>query len=187
MKFAGLDIKVDRTAYGAYGIVGLIPAVALGGYAVLFRRREMHVGTFIALPLVGVCVAAYHALAQFVHQLGHALAARATGYPMTGMRYEWGFAYSEYPSDEPPLPANVHIQRSLGGVAGTTLLLVVSVVLWLRARMGAHWVTRWLLACLLLDSVLLFFASAVLSDGVLFVLQRGWTTTQPDRDASNIR
>jgi hypothetical protein len=129
---------------------------------------------------VSLCVAIYHVVAQFVHQLGHALAARLTGYPMTGMRYEWGFSYSEYPSDEPLLPDSIHIQRSLGGVVGITLMLVIVVVLWLQVDMTANWLSRWLLNFILFDSLLLFIASAVISDGLLFIRQRGWDVPQPD-------
>ncbi len=182
MQVAGLEITVDRTAYRAYGIMGLIPVVVLGGYAALFRRRDVHGRTLIALPVVGVGVAGYHALAQLVHQLGHALAARATGYPMTGMRYEHGFTYSTYPPDEPRLPATVHLLRSFGGVGGATLMLVIGVVLWLRGRMTAHWVRRGLVTFVLLDSLLLFLASAVVSDGLLFVVQRGWTARHGDTE-----
>lgn len=180
MRIAGLDIKVDPTAYSAFCILGLIPVVVRGGYTALSSRRKLHVRTFIAVPLLGVCVAVYHAIAQLVHQLGHALAARATGYPMTGVRYEYGFTYSEYPPNEPPLPDNVHIQRSLGGVGGTTLMLVITLLLWLRRGMTAHWFTRWLLAFILLDSLLLFIASAVFSDGLLFIRNKAWQTHQPD-------
>ncbi len=59
-------------------------------------------------------------------------------------------------------------------------MLMIGVVLWLRGRMTAHWVTRGLRTFILLDSLLLFLASAVFSDGLLFVEQRGWTTTQED-------
>lgn len=174
MKIAGLDIKVDRTAYRAFLIVGFIPVVLRVAYAALFRRQELDRRALITVPLLGVGVVAYHALAQFVHQLGHALAARSTGYPMTGIRYEYAFNYSEYPPDEPLLPDSVHIRRSFGGVAGTALMAVIATLLWLRRKSAAHWFTRWLLASILLDSLLLFFASAVLSDGVLFLREESW-------------
>ena len=59
-----------------------------------------------------------HFLGEFLHQVGHATAARRTGYPMRGMRFGMlgVLALSQYPEDEPnDLPARVHIQRALGG------------------------------------------------------------------------
>jgi hypothetical protein len=179
MKLAGLEIKVDRTAYRAFLVLVLIPFLGIGVYSTIFRPAELDVGTFINALLVGVCFAIYHEVAQFVHQLGHALAARATGYPMTGIRYEWGFTYSEYPPNEPHLPDKVHIQRSLGGVGGVTLLLIIVVLLWLQVDVTANEFTRWLLNFVLFDSLLLFIASAVLSDGLLFILHKDWKKTQP--------
>ena len=179
MKIAGLTIKVERTAYPAYVILGCVPALVRVVYAAIFRRPELHRRSLLTVPLLGVSVAAYHALAQFVHQLGHALAARATGYPMAGVRYEYGFAYSEYPPDEPSLSDGIHIWRSLGGVGGTAATLVLAALLWRRRGWAASGNTRWLLACLLLDSALLFVASAVLSDGVLFVREEAWKASQP--------
>ena len=174
MKLAGLDLTIERTAATAYGILALIPIAALGGYAVLFRRVHRPLATLSAVLAAGVGLAAYHALSQLIHQLGHALAAQATGYPMTGIRYDYVFTYSTYPPDEPPLPPAVHIQRSLGGLGGTTVMLLLAVVLWLRRRQRSSWVTRGLLSCVLLNSVLLFVGSLI-SDGG-FVLQRGWET-----------
>lgn len=180
LKIAGLDIKVDRTAYRGFFSLVLIPFVVIVGLGTMFRTSEFGVSTLLDALLVGVGFAVYHQLAQFIHQLGHALAARAIGYPMTGMRYEWVFTYSEYPPDEPPLPEKVHIQRSLGGVGGVTLMLVIAVWLWVQAGGTANGLTGWLLNFLLFDSLLLFIASAVLSDGVLFILQKGWNPVQPD-------
>lgn len=179
MKIAGLDITVQRTAYYAFCILALIPFLVIEGYSLLFYPADLHMRTFITAVLVGVCFAIYHEIAQFAHQLGHALAAYATGYPMKGVRYEWGFTYSEYPSNEPLLSDKTHIQRSLGGVGGITLMLVIVVVLWLRVDVSAHMFIRWLLNFLLFDSLLLFIASAILSDGLLFIINREWKAASP--------
>lgn len=180
MRIAGVAVKVERTAYPAFFVLGCIPVAVRLGYAALFHRSDLQRRSFITMALLGVCVAASHALGQFVHQLGHLLAARSTGYPMTGMRYEYGFTYSEYPPNEPSLPDSIHIRRSFGGVAGTTLVLTFATLLWLRRGMATTWFTRWLLTFVLLDSVLLFIGSAILSDGVLFIRDEAWKATQPD-------
>jgi hypothetical protein len=66
--------------------------------------------------IVGALVATVtHWLFELVHQLGHSIAAKRTGYPMRGV-YFWGpIATSIYPKDEPPLPGKIHIRRALGG------------------------------------------------------------------------
>ena len=84
MKIAGVKIKVEKTTYRAFFILVLIPFFVIGGYTAIFYPAEVGVGTFLNALLVGVGFAVYHAIAQLVHQLGHALAARATGYPRRG-------------------------------------------------------------------------------------------------------
>jgi hypothetical protein len=174
MKIAGLEIKIERTAYNAFFILVLIPFFVIGVYVLIFGSPERQISTFIYALLLGVCFALYHQIAQFAHQLGHAVVAHAVGYPMTGVRYEYVFSFSEYPPNEPLLPAKTHIQRSLGGVVGITLMLLIIILLWAQVDETTTWFKRWLLNFLLFDSALLFFASAVLSDGLLFVLQKGW-------------
>ena len=180
LKIAGLEINIERTTYRAFFVLVLIPLLVIVGSSVMFGTSKLGIGTFIGALLVGLGFAVYHQLAQLIHQLGHALAARAIGYPMRGVRYEWIFTYSEYPPNEPPLPANVHITRSFGGVGGATLVLMIGVLLWMQAGGTANGLMGWLSNFLLVDSALLFFASAVLSDGVLFILQKPWMTAQSD-------
>jgi len=107
-----------------------------------------------------------------------------TGYPhrlsQTGIRYDYIFTYSEYPPNEPPLADHVHIQRSFGGVGGATFVLAIGILLWVQVDVTTSGFMRWLFNFLLFDSVLLFIASAVLSDGLLFLLNKDWKTPQPD-------
>src|SRR5262249_17011878 len=56
-----------------------------------------------------------HWLSEFLHHIGHALAARRTGFPMSGVRFGFLIGASVYPPTEPELPASVHIRRALGG------------------------------------------------------------------------
>ena len=67
--------------------------------------------------LGGLIVVILHWFSELVHQLGHAWAARRTGYPMVGIRFGtmWVFSASLYPPDEPALPAKVHLRRATGG------------------------------------------------------------------------
>ena len=88
-------------------------------------------GVWMALfgGLGGVVI---HWLSDFAHQYGHAVAARRTGYPMTGLRF-WGiFSTSLWPVDEPDLPGRVHIRRALGGPIVSILLgLIAAAVAWI--------------------------------------------------------
>ncbi len=71
---------------------------------------------------------ALHWLAALLHQLGHALAARSTGFPMNGIRFGYFglLAASRYPRDEPQLPARVHIRRALGGPLASAFVSLVA-------------------------------------------------------------
>ncbi len=82
-----------------------------------------------------------HYLSDTVHQLGHAWAARRTGYPMTGIQFWWILSTALYPPDEPDLPAAIHIRRALGGpIASFTLTLITGgIALALAVVGGVFW------------------------------------------------
>ncbi len=89
--------------------------------------------------LGGVIVVILHWFSEFVHQLGHAWAARRTGYPMVGIRCgTFGvLATSLYPPDEPPLPAQVHLRRALGGPIFSAWLSAIAFLVVLVTVRGA--------------------------------------------------
>jgi hypothetical protein len=119
-------------------------------------------GLALGLPLVtavlgGLAATALHWLSELVHQLGHAWAARRTGFPMIGIRF-WGvLSTTIYPRDEPALPANIHIRRALGGpLASTIMTLLGAVLLPVFALVGG---VAWLLALFFtLENLLVFTA-----------------------------
>jgi Zn-dependent protease len=82
--------------------------------------------------VVGGLIAAFqYWFSEIIHQLGHAYAARRTGYPMAGIhlgKYVF-FGVSLYPKNEKPLPADIHIRRALGGPVSSFIFTVVSAVL----------------------------------------------------------
>jgi hypothetical protein len=79
--------------------------------------------------LFGVVATFLHWFGEFLHQMGHALVARRLGYPMQRICAWYVLAAGLYPKDEPPLPAEIHIQRALGGPAVSLLLSVLGVLL----------------------------------------------------------
>jgi hypothetical protein len=106
-KWGGLQWSMTRSAI--VGAIGLWLVVAA-----LMVVLNIPIGSAL---LGGVIVAILHELSEIVHQLGHAWAARRTGYPMSGVRFGvlGIFAASVYPPAEPALPAKVHLRRATGG------------------------------------------------------------------------
>lgn len=135
--------------------------VLLSGFAI--GVLNLPVGVAVLASLVAVVL---HWASEIAHQLGHAWAARQTGYPMTGIQLgKWGvFSISLYPPDEPALPSAIHIRRALGGPAVSLLLtLALAVaVLALRSVGGTLW---WVAVFVLLDHVVVFSLGAFLPLG----------------------
>ena len=121
---------------------------------------------FDAWPAVlgGLLGVAIHWLSEFWHQAGHALAARRTGYPMTGLRF-WGvLSTSLWPASEPALPGRIHIRRALGGPLASLALgaLALAVALLLGQPVGLVW---WLAVLAAGDNLLLLGLGAFLPLG----------------------
>jgi hypothetical protein len=115
---------------------------ALAGSALLWVLAAVLGKRFLRLSLAGAAAGGLaavllHWFAEMWHQFGHSRAAAMTGYPMTGVRL-WGtFGASEYPSDEPELPAAIHVQRALGGPVATISLGLLALAFALKARRGS--------------------------------------------------
>lgn len=119
---AGLKVMMKGNVVVGWLILWLI----FSGGAVWLL--DLPVGTAV---LAGFLAATLHYLFELWHCLSHAVAARRTGYPMSGIMYNWVLGGTLYPRDEPELPAAVHIRRALGGPIGSLLLaLVMGLVAW---------------------------------------------------------
>lgn len=105
--------------------------------------------------LGGVIVVILHWFSELMHHVGHAWAARRTGYPMIGIRYgKLGiFATSLYPPDEPALPAKVHIRRALGGPIFSAWLSAIAFLVILLTVRGADTVWAFVLWFFLLENL----------------------------------
>lgn len=102
--------KLNITAGPSAGVGFLIlwPLFSLLGLK-LFRLRP---GAALA---GGFLAAMLHFASELLHQFGHARAAERTGYPMEGVNL-WGvLGTSIYPTDEPELSPEIHVERALGG------------------------------------------------------------------------
>ncbi len=141
--------------------ISAMPSAFLGSLALWLVLSGIAIGLLNLLPaeafIAALIASALHWLSETLHQLGHARAARRTGYPMIGIRF-WGIlSTSVYPPDEPALPAATHIRRALGGplmsAAVTLAAAVILLALNLAAVDGAPW---WLALLFFLENLLVF-------------------------------
>jgi hypothetical protein len=104
--------------------------------------------------LIGLIATLLHWISVLLHHLGHFIASRRTGYPMSGLEIGmFGIlARDVYPADEPELLPAIHICRALGGpiVSGLlTVLFFLLLPLW-----SVNW--YWLGLFTLLENLFLF-------------------------------
>ncbi len=154
-RVAGLRLSVRPSA--------LITAVLLW---VLFAIIGVALLDLSPVEAVGgsLVVVILHGLSEFAHQLGHAWAARRTGYPMTGVRF-WGlFSASVYPVDEPPLAAAIHVRRALGGPQISLLLSALAGIV-LVALYPQAGILRWLALFFFVDNFFVFTLGAFMPLG----------------------
>lgn len=146
-RLAGLRLTAGRSAVA--GVLVLWVVFAAAGLALGLSPLTALLG--------GLAATVLHWFSELVHQLGHAWAARRTGFPMIGICF-WGpLSSTIYPRDEPALPANIHIRRALGGPFSSTLLtLLGAALLPLFRPLGG---VAWLLALFFtLENLLVFTA-----------------------------
>ncbi len=117
-KLFGLQIGVLPLAF-----VGMF-ILWIGFSAIAFYGIKIPFGESI---LIGFIAALLHWTFELIHSLGHAFAAKRTGYPMTGITFGTLaiFAITRYPKDEPVLPPSIHIRRALGGPMINGLLSII--------------------------------------------------------------
>lgn len=133
-----VEMTVRPAALGG----SLLLWVLLGGVA--FLALDLPLVTASAVGAGGV---ALHWLSSLAHNLGHAWAARRTGYPMIGIRFgvmAGLLAQSRYPRDEPPLPPEIHIRRALGGPIANLLLAALAAGLLPALAAGGSAALWWL-------------------------------------------
>lgn len=148
------DLKITAAPSAAAGLALLWVALSLLGWK-LFRLKPA------AALAGGLLAAALHFLSELWHQGGHARAARQTGYPMTGVHLVGVLGASLYPRDEPPLPAEIHVHRALGGPRASALLAGLGGVLTLATwRLGG--VPFMLASLMALENLFVFTLGAFL-------------------------
>ncbi len=166
-KVGGLSLSAAPSAIGG----SVLLWVALGGLV----AGLLDVSPVEAV-VGGLICAMLHWLSEFLHQVGHAVAARRTGYPMTGAHF-WGvLSTSLYPSDEAALPAAIHIRRALGGPCASLLLALVAAIVAGLLR-PVDETPGWIAAFAFLENLLVFGLGALLplgfTDGSTLLEWRG--------------
>jgi hypothetical protein len=116
-KVLGLDILIAPSA-----LVGSV-VIALVAAAVFATRAGLPAGEAL---FGGILAMLLYWLSDLLHHFGHAIAARRTGYPMTGVLLHTVLGTSLYPPDEPELPGGIHIRRALGGPALSFVVLIIA-------------------------------------------------------------
>ncbi len=113
----GLQLRAHKnTVYGSLLLWATLSAVGLA-------FLQLSVSNAIFAGLISTLL---HWDSELWHQLGHAWAAKRTGYPMQGITFVGLLAASRYPSDEPELPAEIHIRRALGGPIASLIVSLLS-------------------------------------------------------------
>ena len=150
--FGNLEISITPSA-----IVGFIALwLVITALGIFFAHLN-----FVESVLSGLVITLLHYLSELFHQLGHAGAARNTGYPMRGIRYVHVLAFSLYPKDEPELPGSIHIRRALGGPLVSFLVSVIALLILLVAQ-NVGGMFYWIALCFFLDNLLVFTLGAFL-------------------------
>lgn len=142
---------------------------ALIAFAIIWFGLNLVANILLKLPLgsslIGaLAVTIFHFASELWHNLGHALAARSTGYPMVGILFIGPLAMSRYPRDEPELPADIHLRRAWGGPISSLILTLITggVASVLRPLGGTIW---WVALFLFVDNLLVFTLGALLPLG----------------------
>ncbi len=151
----GLEITAEPSALA--GTAALATGLAFAA------RRFAHLSPPAAV-VAGLAGALLHWSSDIFHQLGHARAARSTGYPMNSLDCRYVLVTSRYPVDEPELPAEIHVHRALGGVPASLALGLAAAIpaLALRRRGG---LLGFLAALLCLDNLLILGLGALIPLG----------------------
>jgi hypothetical protein len=150
--FYNLEISATPSAFVAFVAVWFV----LSGMGLFVLRFS-----FLAAVVSAFAIACLHWLSELLHHLGHAGAARNTGYPMRGIRFVHVLAFSVYPKEEPALSGQIHIRRALGGPLMSFWVTVIALLILLVAQNTSE-LFYWIALCFFLDNLLVFTLGAFL-------------------------
>jgi hypothetical protein len=155
------------------GLLITVKPMAFIGSAFLWLFLVIIGAGLLNLPLPtailgGLLCTLVHWVAGLVHHAGHAIFARQTGYPMTGIdlgTHGGLLATSIYPPNEPSLPDSTHLHRALGGPFLSLQLTLITGLLVVVQSQGAQGVWWWVSLFLLVDNFFTFTLQALIPFG----------------------
>jgi Zn-dependent protease len=154
-RLAGLELSCRRSVIPAFILLWSILS-AIGLWVLDLPPLSALAGSLAAAFL--------HYCSELWHQLGHATAARRTGYPMKGIVFWAALSTSLYPKNEEELPRNIHITRALGGpISSFALSLAAGILAFALKPFGGA--AYWVIVFLCLDNLLVFSLGALLPLG----------------------
>jgi Zn-dependent protease len=153
------------TLFTVYGVTTRITLVSVGsfvlsGIALAWLATSQSQLSFVDGWLVGLACVLIMLGSEWLHQMGHAWAARPTGYPMVGILFFSVLAASVYPPREPKLPGRVHIRRALGGF-WVNVLMGLLVLAALRVWPSHDWAVVWLMGFTVFYNILILGLGAL--------------------------
>lgn len=158
-----------RYDFGKIGALYFSAEIAfIGGTILIWALLSIAGATLFNLPTGqaiggGFAAMLLYWVADIIHNLGHAMAARQTGHPMHGIHFGFlaVFGVTVYPENEPKLPASIHMRRAAGGPVGSMLSALVFGAIALMLRSGGG--LPWLLAAFFAWTHLLVFTIGALT------------------------
>ena len=150
------ETQCQTSQSGFVAALGLWLVLTLVGW----RLLGMVGGTAVLFGFLGALL---HFFSTLWHHLGHAYVAHKVGYPMSSIRFWYLLGTERYPKDEPPLAAEIHIKRALGGPAASLLLSLFSLLFVLLFNSGS--LAFYLTLFFLLDNFFIFFLGSLLPLG----------------------
>lgn len=132
-KLFGLQISILPPAFVGTLVLWIVfTVIARSGLNIPFSQS-------LSMGLIATLL---HWTFELIHSLGHAYAAKLTGYPMIGIAFGALaiFALTRYPKDEPELSPSIHIRRALGGPIISGLLSIIFYLLLPLWRGNWFWI-----------------------------------------------
>jgi hypothetical protein len=139
--------------------------IVLAGLALTITPLTPFPLTTLEAIIAGAFGVLLHWLSELLHQIGHARAARRTGYPMTGVSFWLVLGSSLYPPDEPTLPGSLHVRRALGGPAFSAIVTLIGFIITAIFAALNSPLLFWLALFFALDNLLVFTLGAFLPLG----------------------
>lgn len=118
--FGPVRVSAERSAYVGFVLVSVVMFVA---------ALTQLIGTGSDRLMAALLATLGYYLCLAIHHTGHYLAGLYAGYPFERLHLYWAIARDVYPPNEPPLAANIHLRRALGGPAASILAALACLLL----------------------------------------------------------